>query len=83
MSNHATRLSRHPDASGEMELTTHDPAVAHKARQAQAHQTQVNFVYWNGEAEEIVEGTVTGFRDEDPVRFTLRRGTAPETPTPP
>ena len=80
MSNHPTRLHQRLDATDEVELITHDHAVAHKAEQARINRKHVNFVFWNGEAEEIVEGMVTFFRNEDPVRFAVRRGNPPAIP---
>lgn len=73
MSNHLTRLDRRLDATGEVEIATHDPAVRHKAGQARLNGTIVDFVFWNGEADEIIEGEVTSARDEESFRFTVKR----------
>jgi hypothetical protein len=71
MTNHPTKLNhRHPD--GQIEITTYDLAVAHKASQAKSGGAIVDFVFWNGETEEIVEGKVTATLSEDPFRFVVK-----------
>jgi hypothetical protein len=73
MTNHPTRLSRRLDATDEVEIATHDPGVQHKATQAQHHQTIVDFVFWNGDADEIIEGMVTACRAGEPFHFAVKR----------
>jgi hypothetical protein len=73
MSNHLTRLARRLDAASEIEILTHDPAVQHKAGQAWLNAAILDFVFWNGESEEIIEGKVTSCRSDEPFRFTVKR----------
>lgn len=72
MANHPTRLSQRLDATGEVEIVTHDPAVQHKASEARLNQTVLDFVFWNGDGEEIIEGKVTSCRSEEPFRFAVK-----------
>jgi hypothetical protein len=73
MSNHPTRLNQRLDATGEVEIVTHDPAVQHKAAQARLNQNVIDFVFWNGDSDEIIEGKVTSCRSEEPFRFAVKR----------
>jgi hypothetical protein len=73
MSNHPTRLLQRLRDADEVEIATHDPAVEHKASQARLHQSIIDFVFWNGEADEIIEGAVTSCSAGEPFRFTVKR----------
>jgi hypothetical protein len=73
MFNHPTRLKQRLDASGEVEIVTYDLPVQHKAIQAQSNQKIIHFVFWNGDADGIVEGIVTSCHSEEPFRFVVKR----------
>ncbi len=72
MANHPTRLSQRLDATREVEIVTHDPAVEHKATQARLNKTIVDFVFWNGDSDEIIEGEVTSCSAGEPFRFAVK-----------
>ena len=71
MPNHPTRL--HQRSAAQIEIVTHDIAVQHKALRAHLKSEIIDFVFWNGDADEIVEGKVTAYHLEEPFRFTVKR----------
>jgi len=71
MTNHTTRLRRR--SPNGVELVSHDPAVRHKAFQAHANGTILDFVFWNGKEDEIVEGKVVACQQGEPFTFSIER----------
>lgn len=55
--------------NGELLLETEDPSVQRKAEEASDEIK--SFVYWTGQAEEIVNGHVTARLGGKPFRFTV------------
>lgn len=69
---HRTRLGDSLP-NGEVELIAEDEAVVHKARQACGRSDETkSFVFWDGQDERTVTGTVLRISDGTPFRFCVR-----------
>jgi len=69
---HRTRLGDSLPG-GEVELIAEDDAVIHKARQACGRSGEMkSFVFWDGQYERTVTGTVARITEGTPFRFCVR-----------